>query len=78
MRLGRIQNNYTAGGFDLVKNSGLDFIEICCNNAEEAANLVAAKDGVKATARFAAPDTVRLRNIIHLMLYFLHRNPLIN
>ncbi|MBQ9796344.1 MAG: sugar phosphate isomerase/epimerase [Clostridia bacterium] len=48
MRLGRIQNNYTAQGFDLVKNSGLDFIEICCNNAEDADRLIAAKDSVKA------------------------------
>ena len=31
MRIGRIQNNYTAEGFDLVKEQGLDFIEICCN-----------------------------------------------
>lgn len=48
MRLGRIQNNYTEAGFDLVKNSGLDFIEICCNNAEEMKKLIAAKDDVKA------------------------------
>jgi len=47
MRLGRIQNNYTAAGFDLVKNSGLNFIEICCNNAEEAENLIAAQASVK-------------------------------
>ena len=32
MRLGRIQNNYTTAGFDLVKNTGLEFIEICCND----------------------------------------------
>lgn len=48
MRLGRIQNNYTADGFDKVKNSSLDFIEICCNNAAEAKQLVLAKDSVKA------------------------------
>ena len=48
MRLGRIQNNYTQEGFDLVKNSGLQFVEICCNNAEEAAKLIGAKDSVKA------------------------------
>ncbi|MBQ7335764.1 MAG: sugar phosphate isomerase/epimerase [Clostridia bacterium] len=47
MRLGRIQNNYTAEGFDLVRNSGLDFVEICCNNAEDADALIAAKDDVK-------------------------------
>lgn len=48
MRLGRIQNNYTSEGFDLVRESGLSFIEICCNNDEEAAHLVAAKDAVLA------------------------------
>ena len=48
MRLGRIQNKYTADGFDLVKNSGLDFIEICCNNESDMQKLVAAKDSVKA------------------------------
>ena len=41
MRIGRIQNNYTAAGFDLVKNSGLEFIEICCNNQAEAKKLIA-------------------------------------
>ena len=48
MRIGRIQNNYTAAGFDLVKNTNLEFIEICCNDAEAAANFVAAKESVKA------------------------------
>ena len=48
MRLGRIQNNYTAEGFDLVKEQGLDFIEICCNNQADAEKLIAAKDSVKA------------------------------
>ena len=48
MRLGRIQPNYTAADFDLVKAGGLEFIEICCNNAEEADRLIAAKDSVKA------------------------------
>ncbi len=48
MRLGRIQNNYTAEGFDLVKEQGLSFIEICCNNDEDAAKLIAAKESVKA------------------------------
>ena len=48
MRLGRIQNNYTEAGFDLVKNSGLDFIEICCNDENDMKKLVAAKDDVKA------------------------------
>ena len=48
MRLGRIQNNYTAQGFDKVKEQGLEFIEICCNNAEEANALIAAKDDVLA------------------------------
>ena len=48
MRLGRIQNNYTTAGFDLVKDTGLDFIEICCNNGEDMEKLIAAKDSVKA------------------------------
>ena len=46
MKLGRIQNNYTKEGFDLVKSQGLSFIEICCNNDEESRNLVEAKDSV--------------------------------
>lgn len=48
MRLGRIQNNYTKDGFDPVQNSGLDFIEICCNSAEDADRLMAAKESVRA------------------------------
>lgn len=48
MRIGRIQNNYTAEGFDLVKDTGLSFIEICCNDYEETDRLIAAKDNVKA------------------------------
>lgn len=48
MRLGRIQNNYTEAGFDLVKESGLSFIEICCNRASEADALIQAKEDVKA------------------------------
>lgn len=47
MRLGIIQNNYSAEGFDIVKNRGLKFIEICCNNDEEAKKLVASKEDVK-------------------------------
>ena len=46
MRLGRIQNNYTSKGFDLVVEQGLSFIEICCNNDEDAKKLIAAKDSV--------------------------------
>lgn len=47
MRLGRIQNNYTKEGFDLVLSQGLSFVEICCNNRGEAEKLVAAKDSIK-------------------------------
>lgn len=47
MRLGRIQNDYSAEGFDLVKNSELEFIEICCNNDAESEKLIASKDSVK-------------------------------
>ena len=48
MRLGRIQNNYTNEGFDLVKNQGLSFIEICCNNDIEALKLIEARESVRA------------------------------
>ncbi|MBQ1195951.1 MAG: sugar phosphate isomerase/epimerase [Clostridia bacterium] len=48
MRIGRIQNNYTAAGFDLVKNTNLEFIEICCNNQAEAEKFIANKDNIKA------------------------------
>ena len=46
MRLGRIQNNYTKDGFDLVAAQGLSFVEICCNYDEDARRLIAAKDSV--------------------------------
>ena len=48
MRLGRIQNDYTKEGFDLVKGNQLEFIEICCNSAEDADRLIAARDSVRA------------------------------
>lgn len=48
MRIGRIQNNYTAEGFDLVKSTSLSFIEICCNNQTEAEKLIGARDDIKA------------------------------
>jgi sugar phosphate isomerase/epimerase len=47
MRLGRIQNNYTKEGFELVAAQGLDFIEICRNNQAEAEDLIASKNSVK-------------------------------
>ena len=47
MRIGRIQNNYSQNGFALVKEQSLEFIEICCNNAEEAERLIKAKNDVK-------------------------------
>lgn len=56
MRLGRIQNDYTASGFAKTKEQGLEFIEICCNNAEEAAALVAAKEEVKRLIRQTGID----------------------
>ncbi len=34
MRLGRIQNNYTAEGFDIALRGQNEFIEICCNSDE--------------------------------------------
>ena len=48
MRIGRIQNNYTGYGFDLVKGQKLSFIEICCNNREEAEKLILSKTDVLA------------------------------
>ena len=48
MRLGRIQNDFSPAGFDLVKSEGLDFIEICCNLEEDMDKLIAAKDDIKA------------------------------
>lgn len=47
MRIGRIQNNYTLEGFQLVKDQNLTFAEICCNNEEEAMALVAKKEDVR-------------------------------
>lgn len=46
MRIGRIQNNYTAEGFDLVKKQGLSFVEICRNDQAESEDLVAKKEQV--------------------------------
>ncbi len=48
MRLGRIQNNYTAEGFDAVKDAGLDFVEICCNSDDQALQLIRSRDAVSA------------------------------
>lgn len=48
MRLGRIQNNFSAEGFDVVKNEDLDFIEICCNFDRDVEALIDAKERVKA------------------------------
>ena len=56
MRIGRIQNKYTAEGFDLVKSQGLDFIEICCNLDEDVERLVAAKEDVKAQIKRTGID----------------------
>ena len=47
MRLGRIQNNYTKEGFDAVKETGLSFIEICCNSEEDMIALCQAEESVK-------------------------------
>lgn len=48
MRLGRIIGNYDSEGFDLVKNSGLEFVEICCNYQQDNDKIIAAKDDIKA------------------------------
>ena len=47
MRLGRIQNNYTEEGFDLVRSQNLSFIEICCNNQAEAEKLASSVFDIK-------------------------------
>ena len=56
MRLGRIQNNYTAEGFDFAKAQGNEFIEICRNNQEEAEHLIAHKDDVLAQIKRTGID----------------------
>ncbi len=47
MRLGRIQNSYSAAGFDKVVSEGLEFIEICCNDDGEAKELTDRAAGVR-------------------------------
>lgn len=47
MRLGRIQNDFSAQGFDLVAEQGLDFIEICCNFPHDMDNVIASVDSIK-------------------------------
>ncbi len=45
MRIGRI-NKYSAENFDQTKASGLEFIEICCNNGEEAQKMIESTDSI--------------------------------
>lgn len=47
MRLGRICG-YDKEAFERIKNQGLDFIEVCCNNEDELDAFVAAKENTKA------------------------------
>ncbi len=47
MRIGRIANWY-GKGFGYVKDAGLEFVEMCCNSAEEAAGVVRDKDVIRA------------------------------
>lgn len=47
MRLGRIQNRFKADGFDLVKEQGLEFIELCCNYEEIMKNVINGKEIIK-------------------------------
>lgn len=47
MKLGII-NGYSASSFDYVKSIGLDFIEVCRNDDNEAADFIAKADSVKA------------------------------
>ena len=69
MRLGRIQNNYTAEGFDLVLREKLDFIEICCNNDEEADAFIAAKDGIREQIRRTGLDVSCVGRWNHSMMH---------
>ena len=46
MRIGRI-NKFSAEKFDQTKAQGLKFIEICCNNAEDADAVINAKESIK-------------------------------
>ncbi len=45
MRIGRI-NKYSAECFDQTKTAGLEFIEICCNNGEEAMRMIDSADSI--------------------------------
>jgi len=56
MRIGRIQNDYTAAGFDLVKEQGLSFVEICRNSQAESEHLVANRESVLAEVRRTGID----------------------
>ena len=56
MRIGRIQNNYTQEGFELVKNQGLSFVEICRNSQEESEQLVADREKVLAVSKKTGID----------------------
>ncbi|MBR4940916.1 MAG: sugar phosphate isomerase/epimerase, partial [Clostridia bacterium] len=56
MRLGRIQNDYTERGFALVRDQKLAFAEICRNSEEEALDLIARKDEVKAAVKATGID----------------------
>lgn len=47
MRIGRIQNDYSANGFELVKQQKMQFIEICCNYDADADKLIDAQNSVK-------------------------------
>ncbi|MBQ9131999.1 MAG: sugar phosphate isomerase/epimerase [Clostridia bacterium] len=46
MRLGRICS-FSSNGFALAKEQGMEFIEICCNSAEDMTKLINAKESVK-------------------------------
>lgn len=47
MRLGMITLDYSAKGFDRLKNMNFQFAELCCNNSEESKQLVANKNNIK-------------------------------
>ena len=47
MRLGRIQNDISEKGFDLVVAQGMEFIEICCNFPKDMDSVISSVDAIK-------------------------------
>lgn len=56
MRIGRIQNQYLDGGFEITKKQGLEFVEICRNDQNESEHLVANREAVLAESKRTGID----------------------